>query len=111
MTKFRDFGSGVPDGVQEDISFKLYDETFQCLPRIQGKVILDIVKSSGSSNPGESASIITDFFKLVLTEESYTRFDSLISSKDKFVEIEKLGEITGWLIEEYTARPKEEQIS
>jgi hypothetical protein len=108
MTKFRDFGSGPSSENLEPISFKLHNEEFFCIPEIQGAVLLEIVGSTSDDNPAKSASMITEFFGKVLTDESYERFDKLITSKDRIVRIETLGEITGWIIEEYSNRPEKQ---
>jgi len=103
--RFKDFGA--EDAPQAEApSFKLYDETFTGVADIQGSTLLNLVKDSQDPDPAVSASIILSFFEKVLTDESYTRFKALIESKDKIVKVEKLGEITGWLIEEYTNRPE-----
>jgi hypothetical protein len=63
---------------------------------------------ASSDVPEAAAKVITSFFKQVLQDESYARFDALLSDKDKIVSVETLGEITGWLMEEYTNRPEEQ---
>jgi hypothetical protein len=103
-SRFKDFGA--PTGVEaEPLSFKLYGEEFNCRPNLQGATLLKLVKGSGSENASESANTILSFFDKVLDDESLPRFDALIESPDKFVDVETLGEITGWLVEEYTNRP------
>lgn len=105
MARFKDFGSGsaVPT---EAISFKLYGEEFLCRPAIQGKVLLDLVAKSGDSeNAAVAASVINTFFNTVLVPESYDRFNALATDPDKIVDVEQLGEIVGWLVEQYADRP------
>lgn len=108
MAKFKDFGSGPSMDQFEPINFRLHGEDFACLPAVQGSVILDLVKASSDEGGAASAEMITGFFQNVLTDESLLRFNALIHSKDKIVSIEQLGEITGWLVEEYTNRPEEQ---
>ena len=106
MARFKDFGSGDQDKPAQPISFKLHGEEFSCKPKMQGKVLLDLVaKSSAQDNPGEAAAIINKFFELVLIADSYTRFEALVESDDKIVEVEQLSEIVAWLVEQYTDRP------
>ena len=105
-TRFRDFGSGG-DEEKKPLSFKLYNEDFNCIPAVQGKLLLDLVKDSGADDPAKSAAIIDKFFSQVLTDESYERFDALLKHKEKIVSMDTLAEITGWLVEEYTDRPTE----
>ena len=106
MTRFKDFGSGSDTSETEPITFKLYGEEFTCVPEIQGKVLLDLVQQSASEDPASQAAIITQFFKNVLDDESYPRFDALLNDKKKIVKVETLADITGWLVTEYTDRPE-----
>jgi len=107
MTKHRDFGSGASTQAPEEITFTLHGEDFTCLPEIQGAVLLDMVGADGE-NAARSAGAITEFFGKVLEDDSATRFKALVNSKDRFVSIETLGEIVGWIIEEYTNRPEKQ---
>lgn len=106
MTRFKDFGSGDTATNVEPLSFKLHDEEFHCVPRIQGKALLTIISDSTSDNPAVSTQVILNFFKNVLEDESLTRFNALLDDKHRIVSVELLGEITGWLVEEYSNRPE-----
>lgn len=103
--RFKDFGKGS-DVETEPLSFKLHDEEFSCVTQIQGSVLLGLAETSQSGDNASSAAVILDFFEKVLLDESYVRFEALINSKDRIVTVETLGEITGWLLEEYTNRPE-----
>lgn len=105
MARFKDFGGAIDENA-EKVVFKLYNEEFFCVPQIQGKVLLDIVADSGTDDPAKNAAIMTTFFKTVLLDESYERFDALLHDKEKIVPVETLADITGWLVEEYADRPK-----
>jgi hypothetical protein len=106
MSRFKDFG-GSDNANAEPISFKLWGQDFHCLPEIQGKVLLDMVADSSSEDVSKSSKIATQFFDTVLTDESRVRFDALIVDKEKIVTVETLGEIVGWLVEQYSNRPTE----
>jgi hypothetical protein len=106
MARFKDFGAGEQDKPAEPLSFKLHGEDFSCKPKMQGRILLDLVAaSSAQDNPGEAAAIINKFFKLVLIAESYERFDALVQSDDRIVEVEQLSAIVAWLVEQYADRP------
>jgi hypothetical protein len=105
MSRFKDFGAGSSSDA-EPISFKLHGEEFFGVEEIQGSVLIDLVADSSSEDAAKAAKVILEFFQHVLTDESYERFDKLIKSKDKIVKVDKLGEIVGWLVEEYTNRPE-----
>jgi hypothetical protein len=108
MTKYRDFGSGKSTGEVEPVTFKIHGEEFSCRPELQGKALLDLVAQSSSEDPAQAAKTIGNFFKNVLLDESYSRFNSLLTSPDKIVSVETLAEISGWLVEVYAGRPEEE---
>jgi hypothetical protein len=105
MTRFKDFGSGKEQEKREPVSFALYGEDFMCVPEIQGRVVLNLVADGASGDPAASSRMITSFFKHVLEDESYERFDSLLNDKHKVVSVETLSEIVAWLMEEYGDRP------
>jgi hypothetical protein len=106
MTKFKDFGSDHA-GEKESVSFKIYDEEFACRSELQGKVLLDLVAKSSSEDPAEAADAINFFFRHALVEESYERFNALLLHPEKIVQMEKLGEISSWLVEVYSSRPNQ----
>jgi len=108
MAKFKDFGSGSSDIVRDPISFKLYDEEFHCVSALQGKTLLSFVADSNSEDPVKQAKTIEKFFDYVLTDESVERFNALQETKDKIVSVDTLGEIIGWVVEQYTDRPEEQ---
>lgn len=109
MARFKDFGSGKDISKIEPLSFKLHGEEFLCTPVVQGKFLLELIANSSDSeeDPGAPARMVNTFFDHVLLEESYERFEKLLSAKDKFVEVETLSEIVAWLMQEYTNRPNQ----
>jgi hypothetical protein len=106
MAKFKDFGAGKADENAESISFKIHDEEFFCIPQVQGRLLLSLVKDSSSEDPLVAAGTIDSFFSQVLTDESLERFNDLTTDKHRIVTTETLGEIVGWLLEEYSGRPE-----
>ena len=102
--RFRDFGSGSEEE-PTPLVFKLYDEEFECYPRVQGKVLLDLVANSNDDDGVGMAKTMSGFFDAVVKPESKKRLDALLSNPDKVVDVETLGEITGWLMEQYSERP------
>lgn len=107
MSRFKDFGDGG-DVSTEPINFKLLGEEFTARPAIQGRVLLDIVADSDSEDTAKVAAVIPRFFEATLLPESWQRFQELTTDPDRVVTTEKLGEIIGWLVEEYASRPTKE---
>lgn len=107
--RFKDFGSGkASDTSSTPLSFKLHGIEFECLPQLQGKVLLEFVELANSENVGDSARVTRTFFSRVLKDESYKKFDELLDDKEKIVTVETLSEIISWLIEEYSNRPNQQ---
>lgn len=102
--RFKDFGSGS-DVTTEPLKFQLHGEEFECRPALQGKVLLDLVANSDENDGAAVAKTMTTFFKTTLLDESYERFNTLLEDPEKIVTVETLGEITGWLVSEYSGRP------
>ena len=105
MTRFKDFGA--PETKNEPITFKLHGEEFTAVPEIQGATLMSFVERAGSNDPAAGAKLTVEFFKSVLVDESWERFEALTTSKTKIVPVELLADIVSWMIEEYTNRPEE----
>lgn len=108
MTKFKDFGTGPDLSNVEPITFALHGETFECKKAVPGKLLLSLVAKSKSEDPAEAAETVGDFFSKVLVLDSYKRFDALLEDPERIVTVEQLGEITGWIVEQFGDRPEEQ---
>jgi hypothetical protein len=93
------------------VTFGFFDDdnyVFECKPRLQGAVILDFVAASTEDEGAAAAGHMVDLIRKALKDETErTRFDDLIYSDDPelVIEIEELGEVVSYLVEEYTTRP------
>lgn len=105
MSRFKDFGAPNKGVVREKLSFKIYDEEFECIPALPGKTLLAFAAASDTEDGSESAKAITMFFEKVLTPESYARFEILAEDPDRLVTVETLAEIINWIVEAYSDRP------
>lgn len=108
MSRFKDFGSPENSEGLESFSFKLYNEEFKCKPKMQGKTLLAFASASASEDGAQSSKAIVDFFDAVLLPESREQFNALLEDEYKIVSVETLGEILGWIVEAYSARPTQE---
>lgn len=104
--RFKDFGDGGVV-ISEPLSFKLHGQEFHCKPAIQGKVLLDMVATASSTDQAAATKVVIDFFNAVLTPDSLAAFNTLLDTPDKIVTVETLGDITGWIVEQYSSRPTE----
>lgn len=102
--RYRDFGSSAT--TTEPLTFKLYEQEFQCRPALQGKVLLEMAVAGSVDDNSAAAAIVDTFFAKALLPESLERFNTLLSDPEKIVTVETLGEIAGWLTEQYSGRPQ-----
>jgi hypothetical protein len=106
--RFKDFGVGQ-EVSKDPLSFSLHGETFECHPNVQGRVLLSMVsKTTGDDQGVAIAQVLEEFFAYCLLPESFERFNALLDHPDKIVTVETLGDITAWLMEEYSARPTQQ---
>lgn len=103
-TRFKDFGKGGEVST-DPVEFALHGETFSCRPNIQGKFLLSLVAGTEEDNPAAAAETVNNFFRHVIVPDDYPRFEALLDDPDRIVSVETLGEITGWLVEQYSSRP------
>lgn len=106
-SRFKDFGS-ESGASTEPLSFMIHGETFECYPAMQGKKLLSLVATTEGGDTAAVVASINSFFETTLKPESYTRFDLLMDDPERIVSVEALGDITAWLVEEYTNRPTKE---
>jgi len=86
------------------VAGKVYE--FECVPEAPGAVLTDFLGAAGSNHLGRSSDSLVAFLKAVIIDADVGRFDAVIHSKDDLVDIDTLGEIVSWLVEEYGGRPK-----
>jgi len=103
--RFKDFGKTSTLEDFPPLSFKLNDEEFQCKQAMSGAALLDFVRRADSNSGGMAAEAIVDFLNGSLEDDDAVRFEAMIKDPDRIVEVETLGDIAGWLVEQYTARP------
>ena len=92
--------------VREDrLTFDLAGQTFKCRSVLPGWLLLKFVAMSSRDARGADAGALYTFFQDVLEPESYRRFEEVVSGEEYVIEMDTLGEISSWLISEYTDRP------
>ena len=104
--RFKDFGGAAQEF--SPLSFKIHGEEFHCRPAIQGKTLLTIVANSDESDGAAVERTINEFFEKTLLSESLEKFNALLNDPDKIVTVDTLGEITAWLVEQYSLRPMQQ---
>jgi len=104
-TRHREFKAKRKD--TPPLTFTLEGVEFECLPDIPGAVLTDFLGDATSDSPGRSAPALVNFITAVLLDDQVEPFLDLVHSKDTIIEIDLLGEIVTWLVEEYAGRPTE----
>lgn len=105
MTRHKDFGGGTDVTEYEPLSFTLMGQNFNCVPAVQGHVLLNFVARASGDDGGAAAGALDDFFAKAMESDEFKRFKEHLENPRIIIDMEKLGEIAGWLVEEYTTRP------
>ena len=69
--RFRDFGSG--NAITEPLTFKLYEQEFQCRPALQGKVLLQMAVAGTEDDGAASAKLVETFFAKALFAREFRK--------------------------------------
>lgn len=108
MPRHKDFSGGKKISDFEPLTFTLNDQTFEAKPAIQGTTLLEFVAAADSDSGGAAAGALYDFFKNVMRAEEYARFMDVLNDPDVIIDMELIGDIATWLVEEYSTRPTEQ---
>lgn len=101
----KSFRGGTPISEFAPIEFDLNDQTFKCKPALQGAVLLEFVAKADGDSGGAAAGALYGFFEDAMEESEYVRFRDYLKRDDLIIDMEVIGEVASWLVEEYTARP------
>lgn len=110
-TRRKTFKAGTKMKDFSPVEFELNDETFHCVSAIQGAVLLEFVARADGDSGGAAANALYGFFEDVMDESEYKRFREYLKNPDLIIDLETIGEIAAWLVEEYSARPTVEPAS
>lgn len=92
--------------VREDpIEFKLFDETWHCRDDVNGKLLMDRAADLNSDSLMDQRAGVVGVFQMTVITEEIDDLTDLLDDPDKVIQLAKLVEIVGWLVEEYTERP------
>lgn len=77
----------------------------RCTPFLPGSRFLDFLKLVDGENPGRLAGALDEIFNAAVVPEQYDEFRAFIADPHNGVTLELLGEISGYLAEQYSGRP------
>lgn len=88
---------------KEPVTFDLNDERFTCHAQVPGSVLLEHVRrlSDGETAAAELLTIWQDVFD----DAEHARFRAYIDSPDNEVDVQDLGAILSFVLEEFSGRP------
>ena len=104
MARHKSFAGGTKISEFEPLNFSLNDEKFNCHPAIPGAVLLEFVRDADSGT-GDSAKALYNFLSSAMPDEEYERLQKQLKNPEVIIEIDTIGEIVAWLVEEYSSRP------
>lgn len=105
MARSKVFSGGTDISEFEDLEFELNQHKFSCLPAIQGSVLLEFVRDADSADGASSAKALYNFLESSMTQEEYARLQTVLHDPKVIIDVELIGEIVSWLVEEYSSRP------
>lgn len=105
MARNKKFAGGTKISDFEPLDFELNGVKFDCKPAIQGSVLLEFVRDADGDSGGDSAKALYNFLSASMTKEEYDRLQVVLHDPEVIIDIELIGEIVAWLVEEYSSRP------
>lgn len=105
MSRFKKFSGGTSIEEFEPLGFELNNEQFECYAAVQGAVLLDFIRDADGDSGGDAAKALYNFFGNVMDSANYERFMSVLNDKNTIIDLEFIGEIASWLVEQYSSRP------
>lgn len=99
----------VPDDAPEGAVPRVFtlerSESFTAIAVAPGGALLAFTELAEPETGARPARAIVQFLEDVLVDDDVARFTDLIHRKTSQVDIETLGEVVSWLMEEYGQRP------
>lgn len=105
MARFKKFSGGTKITDFPPLNFELNGTSFECLPAIQGSVLLEFVRDAGGEDGADSAKALYNFLQSAMPEEEYNKLQGVLHDPNVIIDITLIGEIVSWLVEEYSERP------
>lgn len=107
MRRNKVFSGGTDISEFEELGFELNGHSFDCLPAIQGSVLLEFVRDADAADGAKSAKALYNFLESAMEESEYARLQEVLHDSKRIIHVETIGEIVSWLVEEYSSRPTE----
>lgn len=106
--RHKDFGSAIRLADLPPLSFDLCEMNFRCRPALQSRKILEFVRSADSGSETAAGDAIHHFIASSLLPDDVQAWEELLDSDEYVVDVQMLGDIVTWLIEQYSSRPTQQ---
>lgn len=90
----------------EPVELVINDKTFHCQETMPGQTMLDFLAGTSSEDPASMAGAVEKIFEEAIVPEEYEEWSTYIRARENNVSLDKLSEMAGWLVEEYSGRPQ-----
>lgn len=108
MPRHKDFSGGKRLSDYEPLTFTLNGQDFTAKSAIQGSVLLEFVAAADGDSGGAAATALYRFFEDIMNTDEYERFMKVLKDPEVIIDMEMIGEIASWLVEEYASRPTQQ---
>lgn len=87
------------------VEFEIDGTSFQCRAFIPGSVLMEHTSKLAHPNESIAARELLEIWKSLMEPDEYRRFRDYIDSPERMVDLNLLGEILAWAVEELGGRP------
>lgn len=88
----------------EEVKTEERTEAFHAVPECPGKWLMEIGASMAGKD-GERAHAINNFLNRVIVKDEQEHWNEVLQDTTHIIDIDLLGDIVNWLMEEYGDRP------
>lgn len=104
----RSFNTFSEAGSDDILVLEINDQAFKCKSRIPGMVLMRWVSKIDMDDPATAGEAIEVLLRQAIAPDDWDRFDAYVTDARNNVDLKTLGEIIGWLTEQYTGTPTQQ---
>lgn len=93
---------------REDVNFRLFGTQWDCREQVNGKLLMDQAASLDGDSLVDQRDGVIGILKMTVLPDQIDDLLAELDDPDKVIQLQKLVEIVGWLVEQYVDRPTEQ---
>lgn len=93
---------------EDPINFKLFGTQWDCRDEVNGKLLMDQAAGLDSDSLQDQRNGVIGILQMTVLPDQVEDLLEELDDPDKVIQLGKLVEIVGWLVEQYTDRPTEQ---